>query len=74
MNIFLFKVNGTSWEYGGMINSPKSLLTILSGSLASNQTYQFMVLMKNRQNSSLQSTGYLLVQVDDTYSQIIAVA
>ena len=33
-----------------------------------------MVQMNSRQNSSTQSTGYLLVQVNDNYPQMIAVA
>jgi hypothetical protein len=33
-----------------------------------------MVLMVNRQASSYQATGYLLVQVEETNSQMIAVA
>ncbi len=32
-----------------------------------------MVQMENRRNSSIQGTGYLLVQVDDSYHQMIAV-
>jgi hypothetical protein len=30
--------------------------------------------MENRQNSSLQATGYLLVQVEDTQPQLIIIA
>jgi hypothetical protein len=33
-----------------------------------------MVYVENRRNTSLQATGYLLVQVDDTHSQMIIVA
>jgi hypothetical protein len=73
-DISLFQGNGTSFKYNGTPASSKSSLTILSGSLPSNQTYQFMVLMQNRYNPSLQATGYLLVQVDDTYHQTIAIA
>jgi hypothetical protein len=47
---------------------------IFSSSLPSNQTYQFMVVIKNRQNASLQSTGYVLVKVQDSDSPIIALA
>ncbi|UJR38826.1 hypothetical protein I4U23_031491 [Adineta vaga] len=53
--------NETAWEYG----STKSSVTILAESLVSNKTYQFMVIMINRENSSIQATGYLLVQVQD---------
>jgi hypothetical protein len=51
----------------------KSSLTILAGSLQSNQTYQFMVYMENRQNSSIQATGYVLVQVVDNIRPMIAI-
>jgi len=54
-------------------NSIESSLTILAGSLQSNRTYQFMVYMENRQNSSLQATGYVLVQVEDTHPQMILI-
>jgi hypothetical protein len=72
-NIYLYAGNGSSLEYGGSLISPESSLTILSGSLSPNQTYQFMVIMTNRQNSSLQATGYLLVQVQDSDTQIIVI-
>jgi hypothetical protein len=54
--------------------SLRSSLIIFSGSLPSNQTYQFMLVITNRQNASLQATGYLLVQVQDSDSQIITLA
>ena len=66
--------NGTPWRYDGVSSSIKSSLTILANSLKPNQTYQFMVSMTNRQNSSRQATAYLLVQVEDTQPQLIAVA
>ncbi|CAF0788844.1 unnamed protein product [Adineta steineri] len=62
--------NGTKWKYG---TSLKSSLTILANSLQPNQTYQFMVYMENRQNSSTQATGYVLVTVGTIDSQMIAV-
>jgi hypothetical protein len=68
------KGNGTLLEYGGTTVSPKSSLTILANSLPSNETYQFMVYMENRRNSSLQATGYLLVLVEDTQPQLIVIA
>jgi hypothetical protein len=68
------KGNGTALQYGGRNDSLKSSLTILANSLASNQTYQFMVQMVNRQNSAIQATGYLLVQVEDTQHQLIVIA
>jgi hypothetical protein len=57
-----------------MIVSPKSSVTILSGSFLSNRTYQMMVYMENRRNSTLQATDYLLIDVDDTQPQMIVVA
>ncbi|CAF1362531.1 unnamed protein product [Adineta ricciae] len=62
--------NRTGFTFNNMINSS---LTILSNSLQSNRTYQFMIHMKNRQNSSLQATGYLLVQIVDRSSQTILI-
>jgi hypothetical protein len=32
-----------------------------------------MVYMENRRNSSLQATGYVLVKVEDTHPQMIAI-
>ncbi len=74
MMLIFMKGNGTAWQYDGVNNSIKSSLTILANSLKSNQMYQFMVFMENRQNSSLQATGYLLVQVEDTQPQLIIIA
>ncbi len=51
----------------------KSSVLIRAGSLQSNRTYQFMVYIENRQNSSIQATGYVFVQVEDTSSPIIVV-
>ena len=69
-SLFISKDNKTAWIYG---NSIKSSLTIFAGSLQSNRTYQFMVQMENRRNSSIQATGYLLVQIDNNYHQMVAV-
>ena len=71
LTIIICKDNQTGWKYS---NSIKSSITILSQSLQSNRTYQFMVYMENRQNSSVQATGYLLVQLDNAQTQLIAVA
>ncbi len=67
------KGNGPAWQYDGVNSSIKSSLAILANSLKSNQTYQFMVYMENRINSSLQATGYLLVQVEDAQPQLIII-
>ena len=61
------------WEYDNLINISKSSVKIFSHSLKSNQTYQFMVHMINQENSSLQSIGYLFVQVENINSQIIII-
>jgi hypothetical protein len=66
----IYKDNLTAWKYS---NSIKSSVTILGGSLQSNRTYQFMVYMESRRNSSAQATGYVLVKVEDTRSQMIAI-
>jgi hypothetical protein len=62
--------NRRGFQFGNSINSS---LTILSGSLQSNRTYQFMVQMENVRNSSVQATGYVLVDVVDTRPQMIAI-
>ena len=48
-------------------------MTILSDSLTPHTTYQFVVLMVNRRNATLQATGFVLVKVEDTRPQLIAV-
>lgn len=54
--------------------SPRSAVTIVAGSLTSNQTYQFMVQLSNRQNATRQAFGYLLVRVEDTRPFMIVMA
>ncbi|UJR18997.1 hypothetical protein I4U23_022127 [Adineta vaga] len=63
-------LNRAGWRFD---NSFHSSFTILSGSLQYNRTYQFMVKMENRQNSSLQATGYVLVKVEDTRPNMILI-
>ncbi|CAF1259056.1 unnamed protein product [Rotaria sordida] len=48
-------------------NKIKSSLKILSKSLLSNKSYQFMIKMANRQNSTIQETGYLIVHLENSY-------
>jgi len=62
--------NRTGWKFGNKINSS---LTILSNSLQPNRTYQFMVQMEDLRNSSQQATGYVLVKVEDSRPQMIAI-
>ncbi|CAF0758584.1 unnamed protein product [Adineta steineri] len=65
--------NQSGLIFGNLTASPNSSLTVLGGSLQSNQIYQFMVYMENRKNSSIQATGYVLVTVDDTHPQLIVI-
>ncbi|CAF4019148.1 unnamed protein product, partial [Adineta steineri] len=65
--------NGTKLIFGNLTSSPNSSLTVLGGSLQANQIYQFMVYMENRKNSSIQATGYVLVTIEVTHPQLIAV-
>ena len=60
--------NRTGWRFDNAMNSS---FTILSGSLQSNRTYQFMVQMENRENSTQLIIGYLLVTVTNTRPPVI---
>ncbi|CAF1313923.1 unnamed protein product [Adineta ricciae] len=66
--------NTSKLQYTGPSSSPMSALTLFGNALASNQTYQFMIQLENIFNSSSQATGYLLVQVDDTQSELIVIS
>lgn len=59
--------------YGNSTLSLKSSLTVLSGSLAIGRTYQFMVMLENKKNASIQATGYVLVTVEQTFPQLVAI-
>ncbi|CAF1035223.1 unnamed protein product [Adineta ricciae] len=61
-------------NYTGPTSSRMSALTLLPNALTSNQTYQFMVQLENRLNSSRQATGYLLVQTEDSQPELIAIS
>ncbi len=61
------------WKYGNLKDSPRSSVTILAGSLISNQTYQFKVDMIDRQQHTNQETGYLLVHIKDRNHQMIII-
>lgn len=65
--------NGNPWRFNGVSQSIKSSVIILSKSLRSNRTYQWMVFMENKRNSSVQATGYLLSQLVDTRPQMIVI-
>ena len=66
-------LTGTRLQYTGEGGSNKSSLTILGHSLKSNQTYQFVVNVINRQNPSLQGQGFVLVEMRDTQPQLIVI-
>ena len=71
INPFVYSMtNQIALKYG---NSLQSSVTIFGKSLPSNRTYQFMVYMENLRNSSIQATGYVLVKVEDTRPQLIAI-
>jgi hypothetical protein len=55
------------------MNFSKSSVEIFAESFKSNQTYQFLVHMMNIENSSLQSIGYLFVEVENLTSPIIII-
>ena len=65
--------NRSTLIYKNSTLSPNSSLTILSGSLRTNQTYQFMISMTNRQNPSITDTGYLLVKIADKIPKLIVI-
>ena len=72
-SLFLIKDKSTTLIFGGTNTANRSSLTIMATSLASNQTYQFMVQMSNRQNSTIQLTGYLLVQIENIETPMIII-
>ena len=72
LTLILYLGNGPSIQYH-LSASSRSSMTILSGSLTPHTTYQFVVLMVNRRNATLQATGFVLVKVEDTRPQLIAV-
>ena len=62
-----------AWHYEGATLSLRSSLTIGSDGLAMGQTYQFMVIMQSRRNSSIRSVGYLLVRMQNINVPTISV-
>jgi hypothetical protein len=63
--------NGVWWRYDGLVLSPKSSLSILPGALQVDRTYQFRVVMENRQNTSEQIFGHVLVRVEPKHRPTI---
>ncbi len=65
--------NKQGWIYNDERFPKESSMTILSGSLRLGQTYQFMVHMQNRRNSSVVATGYVLVKTEDSDRPMIII-
>ena len=63
-----------AWQFTGSGSPVESSLTLFRRALLSNRTYQFKVHMENRRNASIQATGYVLVQVEDTPRQMVVVS
>ena len=70
--IVLHSDNNGKWNYTGVKLAPESSVTILAGSLQLNRTYQFLLQMINRQDASLQVTGYVLAEIKDSNRPMIA--
>jgi hypothetical protein len=64
--VFIIEDNQQGWIYGNASLSPKSSLLIRAGSLKSNRTYEFLVYMKNRLDSSIDVTSYVLIRITET--------
>ncbi len=62
--------NVVSWKYDNPMNSS---VTIFAESFQINQTYQFMVQMIDRHNSSDGFIGYLIVKIQRIQSPIIII-
>jgi hypothetical protein len=71
--IFFYLDNITEWKYLSN-NSIQSSIEIFGGSLLINTTYQFMVTVINRLDPTIQASGYLIVQVENTSQPLIALA
>lgn len=65
--------NQTLFTYDGVPLSYRSSITIRAGAMSPGQTYQFMVSIQNRQNSSVQITGFALVQVKNSPTKRIII-
>jgi hypothetical protein len=63
------KENNTNWK----LNQTESSLKIFANSFKSNQTYQFMVYINNRLNSTLKNYGYLFIHIQNTFSYRISI-
>ncbi|CAF1090184.1 unnamed protein product [Adineta ricciae] len=66
-------INQTSFTYDGVLLSHRSSMSIYAGSMSPNKTYQFIVSMQNRQNSSIQITGSALVKIENSPTKRIII-
>jgi hypothetical protein len=62
-----------NWKSNGVKHAEESSIIIFGNSLESNEMYQFLVQMENRRNSSVQATGYVIVQVEDSNRTMIVI-
>ena len=60
-------------EQNLIFNEIKSFVNITADSLKVTRMYQFMVQMTHLDDSTLQSIGYLFVEVEDTISRTITI-
>ncbi|UJR18466.1 hypothetical protein I4U23_005372, partial [Adineta vaga] len=63
----------SNYEYNGNQFPKESALKIYRNSLKLDETYQFMVQMNNRRNSTIFSLGYVLVQIKDFQRPMIII-
>ncbi|UJR19382.1 hypothetical protein I4U23_022512 [Adineta vaga] len=66
-------INQTKYEFDERRFPKESSIRILRESLELNKTYQFMVQMNNRRNSSIYAIGYVLVQIKDLQRPMIII-
>ncbi|UJR14316.1 hypothetical protein I4U23_001310 [Adineta vaga] len=67
------KDNMLGWRDRSVDGSLSSII-ILRDSLKADHTYQFVVYITNRRNATLQALGYLLVEVEISRPQMVAIA
>ena len=65
--------NQTGWRFANSSRAEQSSLEILAASFQPNRTYQWMVYMENRRNASVQATGFVLVQVEETRPVLVVI-
>ena len=65
--------NQTGWRFVNSSRVEQSSLEILASSFEPNRTYQWMVYMEHRRNASIQATGFVLVQVEETRPVLVLI-